>query len=183
MSITFKHTLSESIQFIESEVDRVWLMACERFPRLSQVKAKPSIGYFDKGRAAGWAKYGPNRVEFNTSIARQSLPMIANTVSHELAHIIAFALFQDSGHGRHWKAVHKALGGNGERCFDAAKEDVVVVRARRTMQFQYKTSTGHILNVSKTIHNRIMAGQNRIWTVTKERITSANYTGKTQLIG
>lgn len=38
---------------------------------------------------------------------------LANTVTHEAAHLIVGA---SEGHGARWVAVHRALGGNGERC-------------------------------------------------------------------
>jgi SprT protein len=39
-----------------------------------------------------------------------------DTIPHELAHMIAFRLYQDRGHGKAWKYVAQTLYGANNRC-------------------------------------------------------------------
>lgn len=39
-----------------------------------------------------------------------------NTVTHELAHLVAEQLRPGTGHGLLWRRIHRAMGGDGERC-------------------------------------------------------------------
>lgn len=43
---------------------------------------------------------------------------VYNTITHEIAHLVAFRLYNDRGHGRMWKHVHHMLGGTAERLAD-----------------------------------------------------------------
>ena len=45
--------------------------------------------------------------------------VLYDTVSHELAHIVAYHIYKDAGHGWLWRKTHMALGGNGKRCAGA----------------------------------------------------------------
>ena len=43
------------------------------------------------------------------------MEQLYDTISHEIAHYIAFKEYKDHGHGMMWKMVHKHLGGNSQR--------------------------------------------------------------------
>jgi predicted SprT family Zn-dependent metalloprotease len=45
-------------------------------------------------------------------------------VSHELAHLLDFALRGDSNHDGVWKRIHKSMGGTGERCHQFSVTDL-----------------------------------------------------------
>mgnify|MGYP001619177687 CR=1 FL=1 len=73
-------------------------------------------------RCAGKAFYWQNTIKL-------SLPYFAddknfdeglfNTVTHEAAHLIVGAVGRLGGpHGPQWRAVHRSMGGNGERCHE-----------------------------------------------------------------
>jgi predicted SprT family Zn-dependent metalloprotease len=77
-------------------------------------------------RAAGNAKWIANRllgtvsdlrIALSTKIfARISEEEKFQTVSHEFAHIVDACLRGTSDHGTTWRRIHRAMGGNGERC-------------------------------------------------------------------
>lgn len=45
----------------------------------------------------------------------EDMEQLFDTISHEIAHYIAFMEYKDHGHGSWWKYVHKRLGGNSQR--------------------------------------------------------------------
>jgi predicted SprT family Zn-dependent metalloprotease len=80
-------------------------------------------------RVLGCASYFLNSIEisgpyFNSA----SEDAVYNTVTHELAHFIAYKLYHCKGHGMMWKYVHANLGGTAERCTKAENYGYVPVR-------------------------------------------------------
>jgi predicted SprT family Zn-dependent metalloprotease len=53
------------------------------------------------------------------ALAQRSHADSLNTITHEVAH----ALTRGHGHDRVWQLKHRALGGDGRRCVDAALND------------------------------------------------------------
>jgi hypothetical protein len=50
---------------------------------------------------------------YASTVAEDSL---YDTIVHELAHIIAYRIYHDTGHGSYWRTVFLLLGGSGNRC-------------------------------------------------------------------
>ncbi len=48
-----------------------------------------------------------------------------NTITHEMAHAIAWTDFNERGHGAIWKRVHRQLGGTAERCSTVSNPEAV----------------------------------------------------------
>ncbi len=48
-----------------------------------------------------------------------------NTITHEMAHAIAYTDFNETGHGAIWKRVHRQLGGTAERCSKVSNPEAV----------------------------------------------------------
>ncbi|WZW73111.1 protein SprT [Vibrio phage TCU-VP03-AIR1] len=48
-----------------------------------------------------------------------------NTITHEMAHAIAYTDFNERGHGAIWKRVHRQLGGTAERCSTVSNPEAV----------------------------------------------------------
>lgn len=133
---------------------------CERAEKIFNITMPEVAVKFDlKGAPAGRARrhLGRYEVSFNAHLMSSDGwdHVFNNTVPHEVAHIVCFVTGWDSGHGRNWRTVCRALGGNAERCH---REQVVYARGRT---FVYTTTTGHKVSVSETIHKRIQAGQVR----------------------
>jgi predicted SprT family Zn-dependent metalloprotease len=53
---------------------------------------------------------------------------VYDTITHELAHLIAFKVYKDRGHGYMWKMVHRELGGSAERTANREETGMPVKR-------------------------------------------------------
>lgn len=71
-------------------------------------------------RVLGMACYYDNTITINgTYLETATEEAVYNTVTHELAHFIAWRCYREPGHGRMWKYVHINLEGTAERCTNA----------------------------------------------------------------
>ena len=160
-------------QAIIDKVNEVVALARVKFPNYTH--PAPAVTFYNAGTSAGKAK-GVYQVSFNLSVFEQDLQrFLDTTVPHEIAHTVCFALGIDRGHGRNWKAVCLALGGDGKRCFDGAQ--LTIVNARSVKVYRHIATCGLVLDVSSTIHKRVMAGQVRTVRKTGGSITKATFTG------
>lgn len=70
---------------------------------------------------AGRAFYTTGELEFSTSLYNANVEaFLEDTVVHEFAHVAAFVLYGEKGHGPMWKNVMQALGLPGDRCHSYA---------------------------------------------------------------
>jgi len=93
-------------------VDAYWHKAIQLWPALMS-KPMPQVVINPRLRTtAGRAFFDRNMVDFNKSLMETNKEyFIQDTIPHELAHIIAFVLFGDDGHGADWRRVLEALTG------------------------------------------------------------------------
>lgn len=103
-------------QLFINEVQRVLEIANKIYNTDVKVTVKVDI----RGtRIAGQAmrKNGVYYIRLNPLFCEQSAEhMMTETIPHEVAHIIAFALKCDDGHGPKWTKIAKSLGCTGNRC-------------------------------------------------------------------
>lgn len=132
------------------EFDLCMLCVAEKY---RGIKINPYIDLSLRGQSAGRVSLGDGRIRINPSIPRS---MLANTISHEIAHLIAFQL-GDSGHGAIWRDVHRQLGGTGERCHSES-----LPRARRGRVGVYACSCKRKHVVSIQTRNREKSGRVRL---------------------
>lgn len=138
--------------------------------------SKVQIRFDLKGRAAGMASCvkGIYIIRYNFDMLHREAfdHVLNNTVPHEVAHIICFmnpALGSDHNSG--WERVCIALGGNGNRCH---KEEIVYGKG---LTYEYKTTTGHPIRFSQTVHRRIQSGKSSYTVRDKGEINkSCSYT-------
>lgn len=156
-------------------VDLILEKAREIFPSY-RYAPKPLVDFYTKGRAAGMA-YGSYRMSFNTHIMAQFDDVEAiDTVSHEIAHIVASYTGLGKGHNPGWKRIHRMLGGNGKRCFQVGDIDIAMKRQRK--QYEHRGTCGTTIWVSSVIHNKMMrTGMSRVITRTKGKINGTTFTG------
>lgn len=145
---------AERCQEVRAKVARLVAQYEARHP--GQTVPQMDIRFDLRGRAAGMAgRKGMNYfMRFNRDMMLNAGwdHLIKDTVPHELAHIICFALGTDRGHGFYWRRTCIELGGNGERCHSEA----VTYAKGRT--YVYTTSTGRTVNLSETKHRRVQQG-------------------------
>lgn len=71
-------------------------------------------------RVLGMARFYDNTITINgTYLETATDEAVYNTVTHELAHFIAYRYYREPSHGRMWKHVHMQLEGTAERCTNA----------------------------------------------------------------
>ena len=115
----------------------------------------PKVTFFAKGNTNGLAKYDDWEVRFNTHNASQVPEEFRNTVSHEIAHMVDYALRGRSGHDRIWKVIHRSLGGTGTRC---SQYGITVKRGRVKNEYLYRNAAGAECWVGPKHHAAMMRG-------------------------
>lgn len=129
------------------------------------------------GRAAGYAHWNLRADTFKVRLNAQAYQkdpyhIATDTIPHEVAHLVCAALGLGRGHNAGWKRVAIALGSKGERCHRLKLEP-----ARKTTRHAYVVPSGHEVQVSTLIHNKIQLGNNRRLVKTGETIAACHYRG------
>lgn len=142
---------------LQFATDNYWTLAQSRWPELLDHDA-PTVTFIHGGRAAGHAYYSEHRVRFNTALAeRYPGEFLKQVVGHEVAHIVAYALYgpkRGSGHGRAWQSVMRGLGLKPDRTHSWNTSDI---RLRKTETFAYSCACGPI-ELGKIRHRRALRG-------------------------
>lgn len=131
-------------------------MARAMYPAYA-AKPVPSLAFFTKGRMNGWARQIAWRIELNTHVATQLPEAFENTVSHEIAHMVDYAIRGRSGHDRSWKAIHRSLGGTGKRCTQYT--GATRIAGRVTNQYLYRNAAGAEIWVGPRHHASLIRGK------------------------
>lgn len=112
-------TPAELAAFCTDAKDAAWAKGCRAYPELKKFpkpflvynnRLKTTAGrcFFDKGQA---------KIDLSTSLLWKHQQEFKNEIiPHEVAHDIAYKLFQDEGHGPDWKRVMISLGLEPFRC-------------------------------------------------------------------
>lgn len=141
---------------LTDKVKKVWTMAGAKWPAVAAL-ATPRVEFYRKGTAAGKAYYLLHKVTFNEVLAEENSDKFDNTVIHECAHLVTRALFPDaSGHGREFKMVMRALGGDGNRCHSYDVSSVKVVKTKT--RFVYSCSC-KMHQVTAHVHKATVSGK------------------------
>lgn len=134
----------------------------ERAQRHFGVRIPPAEVRFDlRGQAAGQVRQAPGRVwqvRYNAALlAREPEAFLAQTVPHECAHLVAFALFGRGvrPHGQEWHGIMRYFGADPRRCHSFAVDDL---RTRQLRRFDYHC-TCRTHQLTSTRHYRAQAGQ------------------------
>ncbi len=116
----------------------------------------PLLRFDLRGRSAGQARLANWCIRLNLDLLRQHGDVfIADTVPHELAHLVAYAMFGSRirPHGKEWRALMQLLERPATVCHSYA-----VQPARRVSRYAYRCACrSHQL--SSIRHRRILAGQ------------------------
>jgi SprT protein len=94
----------------------------------------PRIEWCMIGTMAGRAWLTQWRIQLNEQLCKENLENFINeTVPHEVAHLVAYKVFGDDGHGDGWRSVMRALGLNPTRCHDYETKNVNGKRSLKSM--------------------------------------------------
>jgi len=166
---------------IIAKVREVEALARIMFP--SYASAPPlRIGFFMKGRTAGWAKYGTWTVEFNEHQMGESLAIRDLTVPHEVAHMVAHFTGLGKGHNAGWKRICRILGGDGQRCYNAAERGVTIIKGRRVTEYHYHNGSQELW-LGPVHHKRLQTrlGFHVRSNSTGNRFNREHFTGKSRI--
>ena len=111
-----------------------------------------------RGRCAGWAhpaKHGKYRLRFNEEAILKFPEEMADTIPHEVAHLVCFARRElGKNHDAGWKRVCRMLGGD-----DSRTHDMVLTPAKEKVRVRYEYNVcGEICIVGPRQHKMIQAG-------------------------
>lgn len=117
-----------------------------------------SIHFDTLGKIAGWADYNPNEeLSFSLGFNRNMIinsgfdQIMTDTIPHEIAHLVCSVdPTLGDNHNAGWKRVCQSLGGTGNRFHSRPMY--------KNGNFEYRTTTGHLVVVSKIRHNKIQRG-------------------------
>jgi SprT protein len=135
--------------------------------------ARPEVRFDLRGKAAGQVRMAPGRVwqvRYNAILlAREPDAFLAQTIPHECAHLIAFAIHGRGirPHGEEWQAVMRHLGAEPRRCHGFAVDDLPTRRLRR---FDYHCAC-RTHQLTSTRHYRALAGQTYTCVACREPLT------------
>ena len=93
------------LQYAEGKASEWWFNIRRVYPVLPQ--ARPIVKLNNRLKTtAGRAWYEENYIELSTELLCEHPAHFAtDTIPHELAHIAAWHIFKDPGHGKGWKTV------------------------------------------------------------------------------
>ena len=94
----------------------------------------PKLEWVVCGTTAGRAWLGQWRIQLNEQLCKENIEdFINDTIPHEVAHLVAYKVFGDDGHGEGWRSVMRALGLNPTRCHEYNTRNVNGKRSRGSM--------------------------------------------------
>jgi|WetSurMetagenome_2_1015567.scaffolds.fasta_scaffold26866_4 SprT protein len=130
---------------------RLWPEKCGRL-------RMPGIRYTLRGKAAGRAWPQKWEISLNPRLAELNGDrFIMETVTHEIAHLIAFRLNpKDRPHGRTWESIMLAFGQEPKRLHDYDFSGIAGLRTPRQRYAYACDCRGHQITAIR--HNRILRG-------------------------
>lgn len=111
------------------------------------------IHFTIRGTTAGKARFSKNEIFINPGLfVRNREKFFETTIPHEIAHLIAFAVFRDNGHGEGWKHVMRLFKVPVNRCHTY---DTTEVRQKYTIRryFYSCDCSNSLIVVSSQKHN------------------------------
>jgi SprT protein len=123
--------------------------------------AAPDVRFDLRGRAAGQIRLTPAQnwqVRYNPSLlTRNADAFIVQTVPHECAHLVAFAVYGRGirPHGAEWQLIMRYFGAEPQRCHNFPVDHLPT---RRLRLFPYHCSC-RTHDLTSTRHHRALAGQ------------------------
>lgn len=141
----------------------------------------PTVSYYTKGTALGWAHAHVGRGEFRVRFHADLLQtdegfalLIDEVIPHEVAHIICFAAGLSRNHDAAWQTICKALGGSGK----ARSATTLQLTKRQLKTYTYQDTAGKVRKISARRHSLIQKrGYTYRYRDNGARLTAAQYIG------
>lgn len=151
------HIDSHLIASIETKHHELWQTAKAIINGHGKRLPTVTIAYYHRGSSAGQCRYIDSQnmqLRFNLAIAKQQLDdFVAQTVPHEIAHVITSICFPKAKpHGKEWRTVMANLGiKNAKRCHNYK----IPPSSRRSQRLWRYTCACQEHQLSSTRHNRV----------------------------
>ena len=132
----------------------------------------PTIVWRDMGvRRAGNCNYSENVITLNSNYLKSKSwkEFLDDTPLHELAHAIAWQLFDETGHKQTWKNVCYQLGLNGNRCHSFEKPEGVKAIKRQRQKYTVGCSCSKYV-ITSVRYNRMLKGVDYFCRKCKEKV-------------
>lgn len=120
---------------VEAKVEEVYRLADKVFGK--QLKRPKRVTFDLRGRTAGMAHYGYEwKLRFNMELmAENEQDFLASTVGHEVAHLVAYEIYNDNcGHDVRWITVMVKLGLEPTRCHSYSTANTALKSKRAKLE-------------------------------------------------
>ena len=95
----------------------------------------PQLHWVMIGTTAGRAYLTVWKIELNLQLCKETWEDFQKeTIPHEVAHLVAYKVFGDAGHGEGWKSVMRSLGIVPQRCHNYESDHV---KGKRSLNGMY----------------------------------------------
>lgn len=114
-----------------------------------------------EGTVGGWALYKKWRIRLNwILLGENTKDFLAQTVPHEVAHLVAYKVFGETGHGTGWKRVMRFFGIEPKRCHDYDTHNSSK-RTRPRPHLYICGCPGGKFWLTNNLHSKVSNGQRR----------------------
>ncbi len=184
------HTETELLEIAREAAVLAWSRFVKLYPRVGEM---PSIIFNRRLKTtAGRCSYTEREIDLSPSLMAENIREFKEIIiPHELAHMVAWDIYKDGGHGPDWKSVMLAYGIPAERCHSLSSAESRQMAANRqsnklrkiaaeivvgdvvtfvhTNRQRVKTDiTGKVIKVNLKTIKMVSRADGREWTVPKE---------------
>lgn len=146
------------IQQIAGCIEKYFELAKKIWPFQLRDWKKPTLSFDLRGTTAGTANLRNNHIRINPVLFDQNKQdYFSDTIPHEVAHLVAFIVFGDTGHGKDWKFTMTRFGCDPSRCHSY---DVSSVKISKTItRFLYNCGCSNPIRLTKGQHSVLSQGK------------------------
>jgi SprT protein len=109
----------------EFTIRKWWDKMRRQYPNIQEQYPKAILNNRLKttgGRA--WIEESPQYIDLSTELFWQyTQQYVTDTIPHELAHLVAYTVYNDPGHGKGWYSVIRQMGINTTRCHSMVNQN------------------------------------------------------------
>lgn len=114
----------------------------------------PTLSFDLRGTAAGRAWLQRNHIQINEILFKENKEdFFKRTIPHEVAHLVAFRVFCEKGHGKDWKFVMTRFGCDPSRChsYDVSNSKI----SKTVKRYIYSCSCTPEAKLTKGFHEKM----------------------------
>ncbi len=117
-----------------------------------------TFGWSTRRAALGDCSYRDKHIRLSSVyLNARTIDEQINTITHEMAHAIAYTDFNQRGHNAVWKRIHRKLGGDGQRCSKVSNPEAAV-DAKYTVFFINDNQEIEVIETTNRLIKRFQPG-------------------------